>query len=217
MSKTRFVSKLAMGSKRPFYQLIGVVYVIAYLSLYPQYRGLIGINGLLPADQFITMRNNHFFTQNPTASVVQSFLESGNILSLSNYFGFPVDCMLELILWIGITSSIFISTGFIHPLLFFNSWIIYISLIHSSQTFLSFQWDILLCECGFLTFITTLFADESFQYPVWAFRYLAWKLMFMSGVVKLQSTCPTFRDDTSLLSQIDRDISNTYTIYQRLC
>jgi hypothetical protein len=63
----------------------------------------------------------------------------------------------------------------------------YLSLVSASQEFLSFQWDILLLETGFLS----VFAGYS---PVimWLYRWLLFRLMFLSGAVKLLSGDPTW-------------------------
>lgn len=188
-----------MISARLFYRLVGIVYGIAYLSLYPQYRGLVGYNGLLPADQLIDRTLQHFSRNEPSVSIVDMYLKTGNLFVFSTHLGIPVDCLAELLLWIGMASSVVLASGIIHPALFLISWIIYVSFIHNCQTFLSFQWDILLSECGFLCAITTCFFDpQAYKASMWPFRFLLWKLMFLSGVVKLQSKCPTWENLTAL-------------------
>jgi hypothetical protein len=71
--------------------------------------------------------------------------------------------------------------------------ILWLSLCTAGQDFLSFQWDILLVEAGFLA----LFADAS-RVRVWLFRWLIFRLMFFSGAVKLLSQDPTWRNLTAL-------------------
>ena len=53
---------------------------------------------------------------------------------------------------------------------------------------MSFQWDALLLEAGFLA----IFLGWSNLVP-WMFRWLLFRLMFMSGVVKLASGDPSWR------------------------
>jgi hypothetical protein len=71
--------------------------------------------------------------------------------------------------------------------------ILWLSLCSVGQDFLSFQWDILLCEAGFLA----IFADRS-PVRIWLFRWLAFRLLFFSGVVKLTSGDPAWRDLTAM-------------------
>ena len=108
-------------------------------------------------------------------------------------------------------------------------WILYFSLYQVGQTFLWFQWDILLLEAGFLTiFLAPDFlvglqsgddnvdkkncgkpspvssSSSSSSLPpssslfLFLFRWLLFRLMFASGVVKLTSRCPTWWNLTAL-------------------
>ena len=71
--------------------------------------------------------------------------------------------------------------------------VLWISVMAVGQDFLSFQWDILLSEAGFLA----LFADGT-PVRVFLFRWLIFRLMFFSGAVKLLSGDPAWRDLTAL-------------------
>ena len=78
------------------------------------------------------------------------------------------------------------------------------------STFYSFQWDILLLEAGFLTGVsgyapwmsmTTISkrGNASKQaVSAWPLRFLLFKLMTLSGVVKIQADCPTWINLTAL-------------------
>jgi len=70
---------------------------------------------------------------------------------------------------------------------------LWLSLCAVGQDFLSFQWDVLLLEAGFLA----LFADDS-PIRVWLFRWLIFRLMFFSGAGKLLSGDPSWRNLTAL-------------------
>jgi hypothetical protein len=69
----------------------------------------------------------------------------------------------------------------------------WLSICTAGQEFLSFQWDLLLVETGFLA----VFAGQS-RVRVWLFRWLLFRLIFFSGVVKLLSGDPTWRDLTAM-------------------
>jgi hypothetical protein len=71
--------------------------------------------------------------------------------------------------------------------------VLWLSLCAVGQDFLSFQWDLLLLEAGFLA----IFADDS-PIRVWLFRWLIFRLMFSSGAMKLLSGDPTWRGLTAL-------------------
>ena len=73
-------------------------------------------------------------------------------------------------------------------------WAFYLSLAVAGQTFLGFQWDILLLETGFLSiFLAPLrwWSWRTRETPaplaVFGLRWLLFRLMLMSGVVKLTS------------------------------
>ena len=72
------------------------------------------------------------------------------------------------------------------------SWMFYLSMTVAGQDFLSFQWDTLLLESGLLALLLTPWGwrlgragDEPWWFAVWLFRWLVFRLMFLSGVVKL--------------------------------
>ena len=70
-----------------------------------------------------------------------------------------------------------------------------------------FQWDILLLETGFLTAliapfrIPRLIRGDHHQHDnitLWLVKWLLFRLMFASGIVKLTSMCPTWWGLTAL-------------------
>jgi hypothetical protein len=71
--------------------------------------------------------------------------------------------------------------------------VLWLSLCSVGQDFYSFQWDILLCETGFLA----IFASPV-RVRIWLFRWLLFRLMFFSGMVKLLSADPAWRNFTAL-------------------
>jgi uncharacterized membrane protein YphA (DoxX/SURF4 family) len=85
-------------------------------------------------------------------------------------------------------------------------WLLYLSLQTIGQDFLSFQWDLLLLEAGFLAIFLAPLELRSRRgheaeppWPiVWLFRWLVFRLMFSSGAVKLLSGDPTWRNLTAL-------------------
>jgi hypothetical protein len=74
-----------------------------------------------------------------------------------------------------------------------GAFLLYLSLVSVSREFLSFQWDFLLLEAGFLA----IFLGYGVS-VVWLFRWLLFRLMFFSGAVKMLSGDPVWRDLTAL-------------------
>ncbi len=181
-----------------FLRALGVIYLVAFVSLWTQVSGLIGHNGILPADQLIT------------ATAQQCDLQG---IALGRYYFAPTLC------WINS------SDGFLHfqcaagavlaCLLIFRVapaaclallWLLYLSLVTVGRDFLGFQWDNLLLEAGFLAifFAPLQWLPRRGGEPppsrlmLWLLRLLLFKLMFSSGCVKLASGDPTWRNLTAL-------------------
>jgi len=66
-------------------------------------------------------------------------------------------------------------------------YLLYLSLFHAGQIFTNFQWDYLLLETGFLAIIL----PGGSRIVVWLFRWLLFRLRFLSGISKLLSGDPT--------------------------
>jgi hypothetical protein len=71
--------------------------------------------------------------------------------------------------------------------------ILYLSLFHVGQVFLSFQWDFLLLEAGFLTILLIWNGN---RIVIFLFHWLLFRLRFLSGVSKLED--PSWLNLTTL-------------------
>jgi hypothetical protein len=71
---------------------------------------------------------------------------------------------------------------------------LYLSYAHAGQDFMSFQWDILLLEAGFLG----IFLTGGSRIVVWLCRWLVFRYFLLAGAVKLLSGDSTWRDLTAL-------------------
>jgi len=165
---------------RWFFRSLGVIYLIAFLSLAVQITGLIGAHGILPAERFM-------------AAVRENYGASA-WLRVPTLFLFGVsDTMLRLACIAGAVVSLAIIFGFVRRAALVAAFVLYLSLVHAGQTFLSFQWDFLLLESGFLA----IFLRPAFL-RVWLFRWLLFRLMLLSGAAKLLSHDPNWRNLTAL-------------------
>ena len=72
--------------------------------------------------------------------------------------------------------------------------VLYLSYVYAGQTFMSYQWDLLLLEAGFLA----IFLTAGSRIVIWLYRWLIFRYMFLSGAVKLLSGNPTWHDLTAL-------------------
>lgn len=164
-----------------FSRLLAVVYFLAFLSLWFQLDGLIGSGGILPASELMAA----------AASKVP-----GRVDLLPTFFWFASsDRFLYLVCGGGIFLSAVALFGFAEPLVFFLLWACYLSLVGVSGEFLSYQWDNLLLEAGFLAIFFAPFRwrEKLSNVPppsdvmVWLLRWLLFRLMLQSGLVKLLS------------------------------
>jgi predicted DCC family thiol-disulfide oxidoreductase YuxK len=169
-------------ARRWFIRVLGLIFLIAFVSLGVQVDGLVGSNGITPVVEFLpaarAQLGDHALSVLPTLCWFNSsdaflhFLCGGGIV-------------LSLLLIFGITPALSVA-GLV---------IFYLSLAIAGQTFLSFQWDILLIETGFLAIFLApwrLWWTKANDPPVsraamFLLKLLLFKLMLMSGVVKLTS------------------------------
>jgi hypothetical protein len=199
-----------------YHSLIGFAYLAAFLSLYFEYSGLLGINGLQPAETYIIhLRKEvlHINDKNILLShsnysfklLLQYYLKLPSFAAFSVEFGVTVDAMMNFIIIIGSIVSSLISAGYHSSILYVICFLSYLSLFIVGQQWMSFQWDILLLETGFLAIFSAPYfinpskvSYKSNHYFIWCYRFLAFKLMFLSGIVKLNANCPTWNDLSAL-------------------
>jgi lipase maturation factor 1 len=88
-----------------------------------------------------------------------------------------------LVCWAGAGFSLQLIFNVLPRLCLLALYVLYLSLLYGGQTFMSFQWDTFLLEAGFLSLLLS-FAQKP---GIWLLRWLLFRFMFMSGVVKLLS------------------------------
>nr|XP_057932264.1 lipase maturation factor 2a [Doryrhamphus excisus] len=179
--------------RRMFLWCMAAIYLIAFVSLYLQIPGLYGNEGLLPARKRLRYSGKSLWEQ---------LLTSPTLLWLGPHLGLDTHTAMELLCLIGAGLSLAATlVGALRDsVVFFCLWALYLSLYQVGQVFLYFQWDNLLLETGFLCILVapmTLIRGyraprEHDRVTFWLIRWLLFRLMFASGVVKLTSRCPTW-------------------------
>jgi len=158
-----------------FLRLLGLVYLIAFGSLWPQILGLIGSAGIVPASQYLS--SVHVQLGMDAIRYVPTIFLAG--VSDGALVGACVaGCIASLGLLIGVWPRV--SAGL--------CFVLYLSITTVGEPFTSFQWDALLLESGFLA----LFAGA--PWILWAYRFLLFRLMLESGAVKLLSHDANWRN-----------------------
>jgi len=159
-----------------FLRLLASIYLIAFASLAVQINGLAGARGILPVERYLPAAEQTFGVQAYwLAPTVFWFAHSDGVLLAACVAGAAISIVLLL--------------GYFERLSLVCLYILYLSLCTAGQDFLSFQWDILLLETGFLA----IFLGSS-KIVVLLFRWLLFRLMFLSGLVKLMSHDPVWRN-----------------------
>jgi predicted DCC family thiol-disulfide oxidoreductase YuxK len=179
-------------ARRWFLRMLGLIYLIAFVSLWVQVDGLVGSNGMSPVSQFLPA------AQQQLRSDVYFLLPTLCWFDSSNAF-------LHFLCGGGVVLSLVLILGIAPGLSLVVLFVFYLSLTIAGQVFLSFQWDVLLLEIGFLSIFLApwqLWPRELLWWPgsataataspvsragVFLLKVLLFKLMLMSGVVKLTS------------------------------
>src|SRR5690348_635946 len=176
-----------------FLRALGLIFFSAFYSLLRQVRGLIGPEGLLPAEQYL-----------------QAIRQ---ISGASRYWYVPTLLWLKsdsrsllLLAWLGLFASVLLVLNFWPRGMIFICLVAYISFISTLQTFSSYQSDGMLLSAGF---ISLFFAPPGFR-PKWGERHppsraslflllAVWfTIYFESGVAKIASGDPEWRNLTAM-------------------
>jgi len=176
-----------------FLRLLGLIYLCAFASLWGQLRALIGSHGLLPAVDYLRAVEAATGPARFWALPTLAWLNAS-------------DAFIQLLCGAGIVLALLLIVGLLPIPALALLWLAYLSLVNIGQDFLSFQWDALLLETGFLAMFWApngVFPRLKHEAPpslgaVWLLRWLLFRLMFFSGVVKLASGDPAWRDLTAL-------------------
>src|SRR5438034_7042434 len=203
-------------ARRWFLRALGTIYLIAFVSLWVQVNGLVGSDGMSPANQFLP------------AVRAQIGPDAYALLPTLCWFG-QSDAFLHFLCGSGVLFSLLLIFGIAPAISLVALFALYLSLTIAGQIFFNFQWDVLLLEAGFLSIFfapwrlwprrfsveavvpaannfhpagdmpaTALATPSRQQEPpvsragLFLLKLLLFKLMLMSGVVKLTSGDPSW-------------------------
>jgi predicted DCC family thiol-disulfide oxidoreductase YuxK len=164
-----------------FLRVFGAIYVAAFASLGVQILGLIGHDGILPAGEYF-------------AAAHQTLGNSAYRLLPSLFWVNSSDTTLVAGAIVGMVLGLLVVVDRWTRLSLIGLFALYLSYMYAGQEFMSFQWDALLLEAGFLS----IFLTGGSRIVVWLYRWLVFRYLFMAGVVKLLSGDPTWHDLTAL-------------------
>ena len=164
-----------------FLRCLALIYLVAFWSLAEQMAGLAGSQGIYPiAEQLRNAAEQHGLLR---------FL-----LYPSVFWVASGDWALRAAAYGGAVLAVALFLGWRERPVLILLYLLYLSLYHAGQYFTNFQWDYLLLESGFLA----IFLPGGSRLVVWLFRWLLFRLRFLSGMSKLLSGDPTWSGLTAL-------------------
>jgi predicted DCC family thiol-disulfide oxidoreductase YuxK len=189
-------------ARRWFLRALGAIYLIAFVSLWVQVDGLVGSDGMSPVNQFLP------------AAHAQIGRDAYALLPTLCWFN-SSNAFLHLLCGSGVLFSLLLIFGIAPAISLLALLILYLSLTIAGQIFFNFQWDVLLLETGFLSIFFAQWQLWPRELRWWAgsfafarlrrdkpppataspvsraglflLKLLLFKLMLMSGIVKLTS------------------------------
>lgn len=164
-----------------FLRLLGLIFFCAFVSFGIQAAGLIGSHGILPLREMVDAVHAH------------TGIERVYLMPMLFWWN-ASDAAIQSVCWSGAGLSLLLTFDVLPRLSLALLYVLYLSLLYAGQDFTSYQWDTYLLETGFLA----LLASYSNRWGVWLLRWLLFRFMFMSGMVKLLSGDPNWWGLTAL-------------------
>jgi predicted DCC family thiol-disulfide oxidoreductase YuxK len=158
-----------------FLRFMGLIYLSAFVSFGAQALGLIGSHGILPLAELVKLISGRAGVERFFAMPMLFWIDAS-------------DLAIRSVCWAGAGFSLLLIFNVLPRLSLLALYVLYLSLLYGGQTFMSFQWDTFLLEAGFLGLLLS-FAQTP---GLWLLRWLLFRFMFMSGVVKLLSGDPNW-------------------------
>jgi len=176
-----------------FLRALGLIYFSAFYSLLFQIKGLIGPNGILPAADYLQAVSAGFHSQR--------FWYAPSLF----WFG-ASNRSLVLICWAGLAASVLLLLNFWPRASLAECFVCFLSFVSAAQDFSGYQSDGMLLEAGF---IALFFAPSGFfpglgranppsRASLFLLQWEWFRIYFESGVAKLASGEPAWRDFTAM-------------------
>ncbi len=158
-----------------FLRLFGLIYLSAFVSFGVQAQGLIGSHGILPLADLVA------------AATSRVGLERFVLMPMVFWWN-ASDIAIQAVCWAGAGLSLLLVFNLLPRLCLFLLYVLYLSLLYGGQAFMTFQWDTFLLEAGFLALVLSFVTMPG----IWLLRWLLFRFMFMSAMVKLLSGDPNW-------------------------
>jgi len=181
-----------------FLRLLGLVYLAAFWSLAVQARGLFGEGGILPVR--LTMDGARAYV-----SAIHLGVDRFRLLPTLFWWS-TSDQFLMASCVAGAVLALLLIVGIAPVPILAALWIDYLSLSVAGREFLSYQWDALLIETGFLAILLAPLVVRERRASLvepprlarWLLLWLLFRLTVGSGAIKLASGDPMWSQWTAL-------------------
>jgi len=178
-----------------FLRALGLIYFSAFYSFYFQIKGLIGPEGILPANDYL-----HAVASSPNLHAVRYWF-APTLLWFS-----ASDRALMLLCWLGLIASVLVVVNVWPRGTLVVCFVCFLSFIAAAQDFASYQSDGMLLEAGF---ISLFFAPPGFRpglgrnngpsrLSMFLLQWEWFRIYFESGFVKLASGDQSWRNLTAM-------------------
>jgi lipase maturation factor 1 len=178
-----------------FLRAFGVIYFSAFYSFYFQIKGLIGPNGILPANDYL-----HAIAESPSLHALRYWF-APTLLWFSSS-----DRALMFLCWAGLIASLLVVANFWPRGMLVVCFVCFLSFIAAAQDFASYQSDGMLLEAGF---ISLFFAPPGLwpglgrdngpsRLSMFLLQWEWFRIYFESGFVKLASGDQSWRNLTAM-------------------
>lgn len=178
-----------------FLRALALVWLVAFASLAVQVNGLYGSHGIEPVARLLAHVRD--------LSVADRLFRAPTLL-----WGLGAsDVVLRGLCGVGIVLALLLGIGLAPGPICLALWATYLSFVTVGSPFLDFQWDLLMLEVGLCACVLApwrlwaggvLAERRPSSVAIWLLRFVLFKLVFMSGLVKLASGDPTWRNLTAL-------------------
>jgi predicted DCC family thiol-disulfide oxidoreductase YuxK len=158
-----------------FLRLFGLIYLAAFVSFALQAQGLIGSHGILPLTELLD-------------AVRQAAGRERFYLMPMVFWWNASDAAIGAVCWGGAGLALLVTLNLLPRLSLLLLYILYLSLLYAGQVFMTYQWDTFLLETGILALLLAFTVTPG----IWLLRWLLFRFLFMSGVVKLLSADPSW-------------------------
>ncbi len=163
-------------------RLVGLVYLMAFLTLVWQGPALLGPRGLLPIDSYLA------------DVMAEAGSRAAGFWQLPSLFWLGAsDGALRAAGIVGVVLSAAVLAGYANAIVLAVLCALQISICNVGQTFYGFGWELQLVETGFLCiFLCPLVDGRPFprrpppRAVIWLLRWLAMRIMWGAGLIKLR-------------------------------